>query len=190
MRIFRKKWNLRKKWMTWSVWSLSWKSILHLAIQEKSLYLQVWCQHGQYEVQPERAYSLDPYRREAFSCKFCGKITSPKFNLKKHTPIIHTEVKPLPACFVATSTVWTKTSRSILRWTILEWGPSLQVLWQVQRKTWRSIFRCSMQDTLGPSDTQNWQQMDKFSVYQSLKVYLSRTRFSSGSPDYTPSGCT
>lgn len=128
MKLLRK---LRKKWMTWSVWSLTWKSILHLAIQEKSLYLQVWCQHGQYEVQPERAYSIDPYRREAFPCKFCGKITSPKFNLKKHTPIIHTEVKPLPACFVATSTVWTKTSRSILRWTILEWGPSLQVLWQV-----------------------------------------------------------
>ena len=54
--------------------------------------MQVWCQHGQNEVQPERAYSIDSYRKEAFSCKFGGKIISPKINLKKHAPLIHTEV--------------------------------------------------------------------------------------------------
>ena len=140
MKLRRK---LRERWMTCSVWSLFWKSIY----SPLSHAGEKPCKFG---VNIARMKSnlihTDSHRREAFPCKFCGKITSPKFNLKKHTPIIHTEVKPLPACFVATSTVWTKTSRSILRWTILEWGPSLQVFWQVRRKTWRSIFRCSMQE--------------------------------------------
>ena len=34
-----------------------------LLIQEIILNMQVWCQHGQNEVQPERAYSIDSYRK-------------------------------------------------------------------------------------------------------------------------------
>ena len=52
--------------------------------------MQVWCQHGQNEVQPERAYT--PLIHTEISCTFCGKIISPKINLKKHAPLIHTEV--------------------------------------------------------------------------------------------------
>ena len=49
--------------------------------------MQVWCQHGQNEVKPEIHTE-----NKLFSCKFCGKIISPKINLKKHAPLIHTEV--------------------------------------------------------------------------------------------------
>ena len=95
------------------------KSILNCSIHERSPSLQVLWQHYQSEVNPEGAYSNDPYRREAivlhalwqlgqfeinpegasftepfrrnaFSCMFCGNMISTKSKFKEHTQMLHT----------------------------------------------------------------------------------------------------
>ena len=95
------------------------KSILNCSIHERSPSLQVLWQHYQSEVNPEGAYSNDPYRREAIvlhalwqlgqfeinpegasftepfrrnaiSCMFCGNMISTKSKFKEHTQMLHT----------------------------------------------------------------------------------------------------
>ena len=48
-----------------------------------------------------KEYKKEPYRRKVFICTFGGNIASMKFNLKEHTPLIHTEEKLFPTSFVA-----------------------------------------------------------------------------------------
>ena len=109
------------------------KSILNCSIHERSPSLQVLWQHYQSEVNPEGAYSNDPYRREAivlhalwqlgqfeinpegasftepfrrnaFSCMFCGNMISTKSKFKEHTQMLHTGENTFSARVVATST--------------------------------------------------------------------------------------
>ena len=67
------------------------KSILKCSIQERITSLQELWQHYPTELQPEGAYSNDPYWRETILCKFCGSMATLKCELMDHNLLSHEE---------------------------------------------------------------------------------------------------
>ena len=76
---------------TWSVRSPNLKNILKCSIQERIPSLQELWPHYPTELQPEGAYSNDPYWRETILCKFCGSMATLKCELMDHNQLSNEE---------------------------------------------------------------------------------------------------